>query len=249
MDDGDGDGTGATADPGDGFDGGDPTACPCEGAYDGGVPEQGDRARHYVWVAFLHEGNEDYRREEWLRDYYLLPTNWLTCRLSRSDIYHCQMFFWNQRQQSFVTFSVDAHQRHVHYSTRKQFGRGWTFVRLTVSRDQERTMYEWLARQALARAPFNQLGAMLLFLRPIDTGGHAWFCSQLVVVALQQAGFLLHVRPEAVHPAGLLDLLRHSGEFEWRESPHPVRTKHVWLRVAQDLDGTRPRAADGLIQF
>jgi hypothetical protein len=241
------------------FDGGDAGACPCEGAYDSGAAGRGGGSErtgpqrqqaHYVWMAFLHYDNDEYRQEQWLRDYRVLPTNWLTTKLSGSDIFHCQMFFWNQMQQTFVTFSVDAHQQHVHYSTQKQFGRGWTFLRLTVSRQQERAMYDFLAEQAVHQKPFNWLGAMLLFVRPVPTGDRTWFCSQLDVAALQQAGLLMHVRPEATYPSQLLDLLERSGEVPVMRTTHPVRTKQVWMRVSQHLAGERQIHDDeGLIQF
>lgn len=209
--------------------------CPCEGAYNTGNPNFSPHSQHFVWVAFIHENNQDFRREEWLRDYRVLPTNWLTCRLSGSDIFHCQMLFWNQMQNTFVTFSVDSHQKEVHYSTEKQFGVGWTFIRISCTMDQERIMYDFLAEQATARKPFNWIGAMTLFFRPIDTGETSWFCSQLVVAALQKAGFLLGIRPEATYPSLLLDLLRRASNMTIVESKHPIRTKEVWMRVQQQL--------------
>jgi len=225
---------------------GEPDTCPCEGSYDKGVPSAD--GSHYVWVAFLHYHNDEYRQEQWLRDYRVLPTNWLTCKLSGSSIFHCQLFFWNQQQQTFVTFSVDAHQQHVHFATTKQFQRGWTFLRLTVSQQQERDMYEFLAAEAAAERPFNWLGAMLLFLRPVDTGGQSWFCSQLVVAALQRAGLLAGVRPEATSPSHVLELLKRSAPVPVLETPHPVRTKQTWIRVAQERTQGIP-ATPGLFEF
>lgn len=209
--------------------------CPCEGAYNTGTPNLSPHSQHFYWVAFLHYNNTYCRREEWLRDYRILPTNWLTCKLSGSDIFHCQIFFWNQMQQTHVTFSVDAHQKEVHYSTEKQFGDGWTFIRVSCTMDQERIMYDFLAAEAMARKPFNWTGAMTLFFRPIDTGGTSWFCSQLCVAAMQKAGFLLGIKPEAVYPALLLDLLKRATNMTILESQHPIKTKEVWMRVQQQL--------------
>lgn len=235
--------------PAEKFTPGPPGTCPCEGAYDDGVPVRDERARHYVWMAFLRYENEDYRKEQWLRDYRVLPTNWLTCKLSGSDLYHCQMFFWNQHQQAFVTFSVDAHNDCVHYSSRKQFGAGWKFLRLTVSQDQEREMYDFLAQEACDPPPFNWLGAMMLFVRPLPTTGHSWFCSQLDVAALHQAGILTHVRPEATSPSHLYDLLQRCGEVPVLETPHPIRTKQVWMRVAQQREQAEQTSGERLFHF
>ena len=207
--------------------------CPCEGAYNTGVPSA--RGPHYVWMAFLHYDNGDFRQEEWGRDYRILPMNWLTCKLSGSDLYHCQMFFWHQGEQTFVTFSVDSHQAQVHYTTQKEFKYGWTFLRLEVTQEQERSMYEFLHAQL--GKPFNMLGATLLFFRPINTGHHTWFCSQLDTAALQVGGLVPHLRPEAVSPASLMRALLGCGEVPVLQSEHPVRTKHVWQRVDRHLSG------------
>jgi len=135
-----------------------------------------------------------------------------------------------------VTFSVDAHNDRVYFSSRKTFGTGWKFLRLTVTQDQERAMYDFLAEETCDSPPFNWLGAIMLFLRPLPTTGHAWFCSQLDVATLHQAGLLLHVRPEATSPSHLYHLLQRCGEVPVLETPHPIRTKQVWMRVAQQRD-------------
>ncbi len=186
-------------------------------------------------MAFLHYDNGDFRQEEWGRDYRILPMNWLTCKLSGSDVYHCQMFFWHQSAQTFVTFSVDSHHERVYYTTQKEFSHGWTFVRLAVTEAQERAMYEFLAAQV--GKPFNMVGAVLLFFRPVHTGQATWFCSQLDVAALQVVGLVLELRPEAVSPAKLMHTLLTCGDVPVLKSTNPVRTKQVWQRVDRHLAG------------
>ena len=68
--------------------------CPCEGSFDDG--------EHCVFLAFLHYDNDEYRvqdggivREQCMESYRMLPMNWLTTKLSGSDIYHAQFFYWN----------------------------------------------------------------------------------------------------------------------------------------------------------
>ena len=208
-----------------------PSETPSQGRFD-------TMGRNYVFMAFLDYDNDEYRPEEWARDYMLIPTNKLTTLLSsgpNASLFHCQMFFWHERAQTFITFSVDAHQQHVYASTMKQFERGWRFLRLTVTAEQECIMYNFLYDHAVRETPFNRVGAYALFFRPIDTGERAFFCSQLDVTALQHAGFLHGIRPYATSPAALYDLIHTSGEFEYFESTHPVRTKHTLKRMEHQL--------------
>ena len=224
--------------------------CPCEGAYNTGIPDKSPKSSHYFWLAFLRRKNGDFREEEWLRDYKILPTNWITCKLSGSDIFHCQIFFWNQLQQTHVTFSVDANQKTVHYSTQKEFSYGWSFLRVACTKEQERIMYDFLAEQALAEKPFNWLGALLLFFMPFNTGTSTWFCSQLVTAAMQQAGFLKGLRPEATYPSQLYELVKSCGEMSVLESEHPIKTKETWMRVQTQLTSPNPvPKGESLIKF
>ena len=208
--------------------------CPCRGAYDTGRPRGGP---HYVWMAYLRYNNDDkyYRREQWLRDYYLFSVSYMTCLLSGSNIFHCQMFFWNQMQKKFVSFSVDAYRRQVFPDDRKEFKcSGWTFQRLTVTAAQEIAMYEFLAEQVRRGAHFNQIGAYLLCFRPTDTGGRSWFCSQLATAALQHAGFLRNVTPHSVYPGHLYEIIKNSGQFTILETEdNPTRTRRIYEQVAE----------------
>ena len=132
-----------------------PPQCPCRGAFvDGTV--RGDAGVHYVWLAMLHYDNDQYRQEEFITDWRLLPTNRLTCTLSNSDIYHCQLLLWSHADDSFETYSVDAYQNRVFRMTTKNFRRGWSFYRITVSADQERAAHAFLHAQL--DKPFNWLG-------------------------------------------------------------------------------------------
>jgi len=178
--------------------------CPCQAAYDPA------RRQHYVWVAFLHYDNDDeeYRRQAAGENTsWASFVNWATCVVDWSTIFHCQMFFWHHRQRAFVTFSIDAVRNRVFSSSRKRFKRGWTFVRLEVSEEQEIDMYNFFVEQLQRRAPFNRVGLYSVLFRPIDSHGTSWFCSQLVTAALQAAGTLAGVRAHAVSPATLYSLL------------------------------------------
>jgi hypothetical protein len=187
-------------------------------------------------MAFLNYDNDEagYRREEFARDYRALAVNWWTTVLSRSSIFHCQMFFWNEHQGTFITFSVDAYAKRVCADTKKQFSRGWTFLRIPVTREQEVAMYEFFVAQVAAAKPFNSFGAYMLFFRPVDQAEEqSWFCSQLDVAALQRAGFLRGVPPHATSPAALYRLMKDRAEFaDALETDNPVRVEPVTAVVA-----------------
>jgi len=194
------------------------TSCPCRGLYDG------RRREHYVWIAFLHYDNDESEYRPSDEGTWASFVNYATCVLDWSSIFHCQAFFYDHDRRTFVTFSVDAARNRVFSSDRKRFSRGWTFVRLRVSADEELAMYNFLVRQEQAGARFNAHGARLVLIRPVDTRDGSFFCSQLVVAAFQAAGLLAHVRPYAVSPAALYALVHAEWSADVRvESENPVR--------------------------
>jgi hypothetical protein len=181
-------------------------ACPCEGMH------EPDHEGHFIWIAFLHRGNDDPE--------YAGGTCWdnfvngATCFFDWTSIYHCQVFFWNRQQRSYITFSVDALRDRVFYSARKRFSRGWSFVRLRITPEAEIAMYNFFLAQLESGARFNCLGSYAVLFRPIDLGPGSYFCSQLVVAALHAAGYFAGIRDYATSPAALHALLhRRSDEF------------------------------------
>ena len=194
--------------------------CPCQAARDPA------RRRHYVWIAFLHHDNDDdeYRRQSGTNTTWGSFINWATCLVDWTTIFHCQMFFWHHSLRTFVTFSIDAVRNRVFSSTRKRFSRGWSFVRLEVTEAQEIDMYNFFVEQLQRRVPFNRVGMYAVLVRPIDTHGSAWFCSQLVTAALQAAGCLRSVRAHTISPATLYSVLhRRRADFgEVTDTDNPV---------------------------
>ncbi len=187
-----------------------PDECPCRASYDS------RRQEHYVWIAFLHSDNDE--RERGCLDA-------LICFFDRTDIIHTQIVFYNHVQRTFVTFSIDARRNHVFASTRKLFRRGWSFVRVRVTAAQEVRMYDFFLQLVRDKVAYDPVGPYASLIRPIDNGGHVYFCSQLAVAALQVGGFLANVRAYAVTPAGLHAIVMHRrrGEFaDVVETPNPV---------------------------
>ena len=184
--------------------------CPCEGRYNPAAPGE-----HYVWLALLHRDNDEagYRVRDAATSAWTTFVNGSSCFLDWTTIIHCQLVFWCRSAASYYTFSVDAKHNRVFFLERKRFSRGWTFVRMRVSAAEERSAYEFLRAAERSRTPFNRLGAYLVPLRPIapsssSSSSRGFFCSQLVVAALQAAGLLSGVQPHAVSPVGVERLLR-----------------------------------------
>ena len=212
--------------------------CMCAGSFD-------DR-EHCVFVAFLHYDNDEYREEQCLQDYRLLPMNRLTALLSGSDIYHCQVFYWDHRRRAFVTISVDTYHNCVHEYDKKTFRRGWSFLRLKLPKWRENGIISFLRAQI--GKPMNVYGAYRLFLLPYSGGGESFFCSELCLAALQHVGLLLSLSPAGTSPGALYRAICESGEFDYSESSHPLvmlSNREFWERERQQFleDQAHARAA------
>jgi len=142
---------------------------------------------HTVWVAFLQYENDEYEHERSLRDYTFVPLNRLTVLLTGYSFIHCQLVFWDERRQCYYTYSVDG-MRAVHVWDRKSFRSGWQFVRLRVTERQELLLQNFLARQL--GKPLNRVGQLSALFWPLSGHGNAWFCSELVAAALDEAGLV-----------------------------------------------------------
>lgn len=186
--------------------------CPCEGSFD-------DR-EHCVFFAFLHYRNEEYEQEQCMQDYRVLPINWIATKLTNSDIYHCQAFYWDNPRRTFVSVSVDTYHNGVHEYDKKTFRRGWTFLRLKLPKWQENGIVSFLRAQL--GKPMNLLGLYACLAFPISGNGNSYFCSELCLAALQSVGIFLSLSPAGTSPAALFRAIRDSGEVLYSESRHPV---------------------------
>ena len=196
--------------------------CPCQGRYD----PLGRPNSHFVWIAFLHYDNDEFRREQCLRDYNFLPLNRVTCALSRSDIIHVQIMFWKHRDGRFETISVDSTRGNVHSQDQKRFRRGWTFYRLEIEKWQEVAMYMWCQQQI--GKEMDTIGMHLLPLRRIlpfmqtATSGDRYYCAELVMSALQCANLFWSVSPNMLFPSNVRDVIKDLAEVPFHECSHPI---------------------------
>lgn len=152
-----------------------------------------------VYIAFLEYDNNEYEKERSMRDYFLLPMNWLTVKMTGRQFIHVQPVFWDAVQKTYVTFSVDSVRR-VHVYDRKGFRGGWKFLQLSLTEREEILMYNFCVQQL--GKELNTSGQLSIFIWPISGEGQTWFCSELVAAALESAGLVdYNVWPEVRQPA------------------------------------------------
>ena len=168
-----------------------------------------------------------------MTDYRVLPTNRMTCWLSNSDLYHCQLLLWSHADDAFETYSVDAHANRVFRMTTKNFRRGWSFFRIRISAAQERAAHNFLHAQL--GKPFNWVGMYSICVWPHSGLGDAWFCSELTTAALQAMGYLKHERPHAMYPSTVRDRVLEAGDIDVVQVNHPIERTNVRRAVRQEL--------------
>ena len=163
---------------------------------------------HHVWIGFLRTGNA--REERFLYDWRVLPINALTKWFTDSDVYGCELIFWNCAEHTFVVFCCDPYYRGVYRQLLTHFDPTTLFTKLHVNAEQEMRLYRFMERQ-LGKA-FNRSAVYLFPLYPMPTTGEEWFCSELITAAIQQLGFLDDIMPSSVAPEFLRLLLQRLDE-------------------------------------
>ena len=198
---------------------------------------------HAVWVAFLSIDNRQYDQETWGLDYVCLPTNRLTSLFSRSPFMHCQLLFWDEAAQHSRTYSVDASRRCVFTEGLKTFAVGWTFVRVDVTREQECAMRAFLDEQLGKPFSARAYGLFCVPASVLGTSGTDWFCSELVVAALQHARLLLSINAASVAPGDVYRALFDDAQVRASLDPqHAVRAQQRRSVVRAILTDTTPEA-------
>lgn len=168
---------------------------------------------HGVYMAFLKYQNDEYEPERSMRNYAILPMNWLTVKLTGREYIHCQPVFQDQGdngEPQYYTFSVD-NARPVHVYDSKSFRAGWDFVKLNVTEMQELAMYNFCVAQL--GLPLNVTGQLTILVVSYSGGGRSWFCSELATAMLEAGGLIDYSawpgvdRPSAAAPHNLYDYL------------------------------------------
>ncbi len=163
---------------------------------------------HHVWVALLRTGNA--QEERFLHDWRVLPINALTRWFTNSDVYGCELIFWNCSERKFISFCCDPYYRGVYRKICTESDPTTVYIKLQLNAEQEMRMYRFVERQL--GKPFNRTAVYLFLLYPMKTTGDEWFCSELITAALQQLGFLEDIMPSSVAPEFLRLLLQRLDE-------------------------------------
>lgn len=180
-----------------------------------------DTKVHPIWVGFTHWDNTYYEHPVSMRDFCCLDMNWITTFVTRRPYIHCQIVFYNAFTGKYYTFSVD-YERNVHVYDEKEFARGWTWVRLSVTERAEMAMHNFLVEQL--GKPMSALGQyMALTWFPASGNNERWFCSELIARALIEGGIICdeNVLPEAMAPHHLLDYLLNECAYTPRPYAQP----------------------------
>jgi hypothetical protein len=112
--------------------------------------------------------------------------NWLSYVLAGHPVIHVQVVFVGDGY--YYTYSADKSNGVSGFTTR-QFSGKWRFFEMHVSEHQELAMRNFFVSQL--NKPFSFWGTFWLYtLIPRQSTGYEWFCSELVVTAMQHAGFL-----------------------------------------------------------
>ena len=185
--------------------------CLCHGNY---WRSEGAR-EHMVLLAFLKYDNDEFDQPT-CGNGTLFPVNKLACILGGTDIIHVQMVFIDTFNDEYVTISTDF-GRGVHLVSRKSFAkRGWRWVTIMCTEQQEVAMYNFCIEQVLARKGFSRSGVIGLYTMPIDNGGETWFCSELVLATLRAGGLTQ----------------------SWPRFPHTVKPHELYEYIANSYTDT-----------
>lgn len=167
--------------------------CLCEGHY-----SDERTTRHLIWLAFTTNDPK----------IPLCSTLGLMSQaaalMGNTKITHCQLVFYDHRQQQFYTYSADK-KNGVTCSYTKAFNRdGWRFIEIDVTEAQELTIRRYLIGQVFK--PFDFAATLWLYFWPRRTSERAWFCSELMLTAMKRAG------------------LAENGPAPWLTPPHRLYT-------------------------
>lgn len=83
----------------------------------------------------------------------------------------------------------------------------WDFIELSLSDEQEKVVRAWAERQV--GTSYDWLG--IFFTQVLHWGisdDDKWFCSELIVAALQQVGYFPALKPADIHPNRLWKILK-----------------------------------------
>jgi len=161
---------------------------------------------------------------------------------TQSWLKHSQLLFWDAEHEASVTVDVNGDRGHVFEAPMKEFSRrGWTFVRLRVTADEEMRALAYLRRQINKK--MNTGTTWFACGGSAKSGNEeTFFCSELVVRTLQHLGYMHDVRAETMSPGSLFDYLITENRESAKQlrahvdGQHVVRHRQFWADFERTTD-------------
>ena len=163
-----------------------------------------------VSVAF-YRGSDNSAEEPWLN---------VMAKIFTGEFVHCELVF-DDPCTGAHTLACSVWQNETVFLRPKKFGRtNWIHVELILPDISVRTMKAWCTEQI--GKPFNTSGFYRCITPfPRYSNGDSWFCSELVVTALKEAGYLETAIPSTCTPTYLYKMLL-SDSFDSYVGSHPL---------------------------
>jgi len=146
-------------------------------------------------------------------------------KLFTGEYVHCELVF-DDPCTSTHTLACSVWQHETVFMRPKTFGRTkWNHVELAIPDIAGQTMKKW-CREQIGK-PFNTSGFYRCITPfPCYANGEEWFCSELVVTALQKAGYLLKVIPSTCTPTYLFHMLQ-GNSFDSHVGGNPLMEDRI----------------------
>jgi len=127
-------------------------------------------------------------------------TDWLIRKWTKGPYSHCELVF------DSLWLSASLWEGMVRYKDIKPGYKEWDFISLDLTVTQAKKIQDWSALEL--GSGYDWLGILLTQTVNMNRQDpHRWFCSELVVAALQQASMLQRVVPHQTDPNELYRLL------------------------------------------
>lgn len=147
------------------------------------------------------------------------------------DLVHCEIVFSDNNNKSIA---CSIYQGETVFMKAKTFGRdSWTFKSISLTEKQIQTIKTFCEEQVKKQIPFNKNGLIRCTTPfPRATDGLAWFCSELVVSALQLVDICKDLDPSMTTPSMLFTYLRNKDCTINESAVFDRRIKEKGLRFA-----------------
>ena len=121
---------------------------------------------------------------------------------TRSKYSHCELVF-----DGDLRFSADPEMpMHTRFSLKEMEPGKWDFIELPLDPEQENEIHAYFLTEMNCR--YDWVGIFLSQFIPLGYQSESkWFCSEVCVAGLQQAGLLTDIKPNRVSPGKLYKLL------------------------------------------